>query len=81
MKNHLNMSALIVPISYFSILYIKAFLHAMDEHQKFQEKIAKDNKSLSQTTIFERFKKTYHPIFPLIPEGKSGLQDAPKPKI
>jgi hypothetical protein len=81
MNNFFRNSTVMIPLSYFSLLYIKAMLHSFDEHQKHLEKIEKENIQFSKTSGFERFKKAYHPLFPLSPQHKIIHQDTPKPKM
>jgi hypothetical protein len=73
---------LLAPASLFFTIYAKAMLHSYYEHQehlKCKEDLKKQGFKISETTVYERFKKAYIPIFPLVSENLP-KEDVPKYK-
>lgn len=70
----LKLTAVGIPLSLFSIVYVKAIIHAYHEHLEHLNRMKTLNHDANyqprESTMWSRFKNTYLPLFPMIPESK-----------
>lgn len=76
----LKSTAVGLPLSFFSIIYVKATIHAYHEHLEHQEKmklIANETDfQAHESSAWTRFRNTYLPLFPIMPQSKPILEQS-----